>query len=67
MLLPGGQLLGGEGMAQGEHRALVGVLGQRGRGDGPDPLRGAVGALELGMCGLERLELAEEADVDRTP
>lgn len=33
-LLPRSQLLGAEGVGEGEHRALVGVLRQRGGGDG---------------------------------
>ena len=61
----GGQLLGSEGVSQGEHGALVGVLGQLAGGDSAAALGGTVGALERGMRGLERLELAKEAVVLR--
>ena len=36
------------------------VLGERGGCNGADPLRRAVGTLQLGMLGLERLQLAEQ-------
>jgi hypothetical protein len=38
----------------------MGPLREWSRGHGPDPECGAVAALELGMRGLQGLELAEE-------
>src|SRR3954447_17228443 len=58
--LPLGQLFGGERVGQRQHGTLVGVLGQRRCGNRADALRRAVGILQLGMLGLEGLELAEE-------
>ena len=62
-LLPGGQLVGGEGVGEREHGAPVGVLGQRTGHRRADPLRRAVGRLDLGMLRLQALQVAEEAVV----
>jgi hypothetical protein len=43
----------------------MGVLGQRRRRDRADSKCRAVWRLELGMCALERLELAEETVILR--
>src|SRR4029079_692539 len=59
-LLPRGQLLGAEGVGKREHGPGVSALGECGARDRADALGWTVGALQLGMCGLERLELAEQ-------
>src|SRR6266850_2560511 len=62
-ILPFGELRLVEGVGERQHRHQVAVLLERRRGLRADALRGAVGGAELGMFGLELLQLAKQAVV----
>src|SRR5204862_6139036 len=59
-LLPLGQVLFVEGVGERQHRHEVAVLLEGARRRGADAVGGAVGGLELGMLGLELLQLAKQ-------
>ncbi len=64
-LFPRAQLLSTEGVREREHGPLMAVLGQGTGRDGADALGRTVRSLELGMFGLDCLELAEQTVVLR--
>ena len=63
--VPGGQLLGAAGVGQAEHRPPVPHRGEPLRRSGAHALGGRVGREQLGVLGLERLQLAHPPVVDR--